>query len=149
MKNLKIHHLALVLLTVFLATKSEAVGKNQNRIFAPTPAPAPISGTVGYIETEGYYPAVIFEGKASESIYNGLSVSPYQANDGTWVKSGPNIVCAKATKMEGLDEVTFYQCFATVHPKGTTHPGYIRKTPNNEPPPPPDDDERCRGRWKN
>lgn len=132
---------ALLLMIANLSAQTFAAEKGLAKNFAPINNPPMVSGTVGFVETEGYYPAVIFEGKASESIYNSLSVAPYQSNDGTWVKAGSHIVCAKASKQEGLDEVIIYQCFESISPSGRTHPGYIKRPPPGSPPP---DDDECR-----
>jgi hypothetical protein len=107
----------------------------------PTFSSTPPNGTVAYIDTNGYYPAIIFEGNAAEMLYNSLALTPYQSNDGTLVKSGPNIVCARATKMEGIDEVVYFQCFESVPSNGTVHPAYVKKTPGVEPP-----EDECKGR---
>jgi hypothetical protein len=89
--------------------------------------PSAVAGNVNFVETPGYYPALTFEGKAAEATFKSLSVPPYEADDGTVVKAGTNMVCARSTRMEGLDEVIVYQCFQSVHPTGATYPGYLAK----------------------
>ncbi len=93
--------------------------------------PTSISGNVVYVETEGYYPALTFSGKAAEATFKSLSVAPYQSDDGTIVKAGQNLICARSTRIEGLDEILVYQCFQSVHSNGSTYPGYLPKTPEN------------------